>query len=1003
MALTTVEPKTSKVTGGVLLDLYGSNLVEPETDILFDNDTIVPTNNAGGSVQLNLNGSARLSLSETIGARASVDLNRILPECFDLELFFTRNVRSFPLINDAKGLGIQLTDHDNIANVIKVFIQYKESRGYLLVIEYWTGTVLNSRDEMPFDHRNVETLSVKACGKYIHGLVKANGKYINFGKTIPLTGTAYRVRVFSEGAPQGVAQESVIDINKLRIHSMVAFAGYPTEAVMLSPTRVTVRTLPGEISLGDIILSTGNATNYKITNFVRYVAGSSISVVRKLFDTVQAVVNEYVNPPREKLFKSSKGFKWDDGYLLSESNKNNELVVPSLWDPTTGNIPVNFFQSGAGPFDALKFMGIRKSVAEGEEKWFAQINHGSYFVNNVSYFLFSDQSVIDYLGEIKTEDGRSKQPLLYKPKIGVPIVASSLGELPDTKVVVEKRRFQKRGRFTGKVINGVELDVSNVANIDGSKEEFVVVYNSNNEVKDWAIPVVNVAPGRYEFELPKFPLSEFKVRFSRKDIFKKEKIIARKYGDDTYSLFQYGEGVEDIGDYAIDYKRKKVEVLLDRSYVDLGYVSYTYDYPAVIEFNNDYTADKGTYITNPSFSDLNTLDEIGVSNGRAAQKMRLTDFPIVDYTTQTHLDTANFKLFIYDEFDNSFDKEWRRVSSFEDYDSDDKVYMVNSASGFVIFGDGVNGKIPAKYLKVLAAYKPTLKIQYEPESSKNTWSGKTTDLNLTKQSINSGFLFLSRKNLIPSQIVLEFASPHINAFETVDINATVLTQEGDVVPSARLNFEILAGGGLLRDDFLLTNPNGEANTIYTPSTRLEDIGIRVDCFEPSNDSEVPGTARANAYGDKVGIPYMSLRSLEQVQGNLAEMYVFKILDDGDQFLPYNNQTRQGGRLVLLHDGTGPKRGSYLAGTVMGFDEQLPQPFSPDSPNYEPNLRGFYIVGKKTIQARAYIDLEEVRVYSDIVKMTVEYSPLQKGTWRLPVPPVDFEATQINTATYISID
>jgi hypothetical protein len=375
----------------------------------------------------------------------------------------------------------------------------------------------------------------------------------------------------------------------------------------------------------------------------------------------------------------------------------------------------------------------------------------------------------------------------------------------------------------------------------------------------------------------------------------------------------------------------------------------------------------------------------------------------VDYTTQTHLDTANFKLFIYDEFDNSFDKEWRRVSSFEDYDSDDKVYMVNSASGFIIFGDGVNGKVPAKYLKVLAAYKPTLKIQYEPESSKNTWSGKTTDLNLTKQSINSGFLFLSRKNLVPSQIVLEFASPHINAFETVDLNATVLTQEGDVVPSARLNFEILAGGGLLRDDFLLTNPNGEANTIYTPSTRLEDIGIRVDCFEPSTDSEIPGTARANAYGDKVGIPYMSLRSLEQVQGNLAEMYVFKILDDGDQFLPYNNQTREGGRLVLLYDGTGPRRGSYLAGTVMGFDEQLPQPFSPDSPNYEPNLRGFYIVGKKTIQARAFIDLEEVRVYSDIVKMTVEYSPLQKGTWRLPVPPVDFEATQINTATYISID
>jgi hypothetical protein len=119
-------------------------------------------------------------------------------------------------------------------------------------------------------------------------------------------------------------------------------------------------------------------------------------------------------------------------------------------------------------------------------------------------------------------------------------------------------------------------------------------------------------------------------------------------------------------------------------------------------------------------------------------------------------------------------------------------------------------------------------------------------------------------------------------------------------------------------------------------------------------------------------------------------------------LPYNNITRRGGRLVLLHDGVAPIRGTFLAGSIIGFNGQLPQPFDMNAPNYEPDLRGFYIVGKKTIQARAYVDLEEIRVYSDIVSITVEYSPLQKGVWTLPTPPVEYDSSQINTATYINI-
>jgi hypothetical protein len=999
--LNSVEPKTSKITGGVTIDLYGNDFIENQFLSYLQAAEYTDTSSSNGTVGVLTQGIS-LTLPEEVNQRASVDLNKIMGESFELRLSFTRDVRSFPLIDRMKALGIECIDQTSILNRTRVFVEYREGRGYLLVVEAWESSSIVSREEMPFDPKNIEELIVKACGRYIHGYVKVSGQDLFFGKTSILSGTSYSVRLFSETPESGVALESRIDLQKVELKPLVSFAGYPTELVSVQDERVRARTLPGHISFGDIIFSGGSGTVVKIENEVRYVIGSGVSTVSKRFDTVQAIYNEYVNPSREKLFSDNEGFSWDEGFLLGEAEKNNNLFVPSLWDPSTGNIPQDFFQSGVGAEDSLKYVGIKKTIAQDQEKWFAKINHGTYFVANVPYYLFSDESIIEFLSQNKTTDGRSIHPLLYKPKIGIPIIASSLTEEPESKRIVEDLRLQKRGKFTGKVLNGVELDSSFDQNIDRTKEEFIVIYNADNEIKNWRVPILNVEEGRYVFELPKIPLTEFNLRFSRQDIFKEQKTIAKTYGEDTYDSFLFGEGIIEYGDYAIDYKRGVVEVLLERAYTDLGFLSYTYDYPAVIEFNNDYTSDIGSDITDPTFRDLRTLDNIGMSAALPAQKFRLTSFPVIDTSSVTIVDRTNFKLFVYDEFDNSFDTSWVRVLSFDDYGPTDKVYKVNSSEGIVSFGDGVKGIIPVKYMRILAGYKPTLKIQFEPESSSDLWSGKTIDLNLSKQTLNSGFLYISRKDLIPAQMELEFAAKSINAFETTDLNATVFTQEGEVVPGVNIFFEIVAGGGDLKDINLFSNPNGQADTIYTPSSRLEDIGIKIDLYEESQDEEIKGVPSPQSFGDENGVPYLSLKANELIQGDTEEIYLFKILDDGDDFLPYNNITRRGGRLVLLHDGVAPIRGTFLAGSIIGFNGQLPQPFDMNAPNYEPDLRGFYIVGKKTIQARAYVDLEEIRVYSDIVSITVEYSPLQKGVWTLPTPPVEYDSSQINTATYINI-
>ena len=435
-------------------------------------------------------------------------------------------------------------------------------------------------------------------------------------------------------------------------------------------------------------------------------------------------------------------------------------------------------------------------------------------------------------------------------------------------------------------------------------------------------------------------------------------------------------------------------------------MSFVFDYPAVIEFNKDITKDKGSQILNPTFLDLKTLDELGTSTGKPTQYFRLSDFPIIDKSSYNILDNNNFKLFVYDQYDNYFDSTWTRVLDLSTCGANDKCYELDYSIGLIKFGNGINGKIPGKYLKILAGYKPTMQIQFEPESSNDHWIAKSTDLNLTKQNLPSGFLYLNRKKLIPSDILAEFSSRKITVFETTEISATVYAQDGEVISGVPVSFELVSGGGKFSDQELITNPNGYVSTIYTPSPRLEDMGIRVDLFEAGPNPTTKGENITSNYGSKDGISFRSLKTNEIINGDLEEILIFKILDDGDGFLPYNNQTRKGGRLVLLYKENPiaePVRGEYLAGSIIGFEDQLPQPFDPYAPNYEPNLRGFYIVAKKTVQARAFVQLDENRIYSNIVDLIVEYTGIQMGVWTLPTPPLTYESSQINTATYIDIN
>ena len=151
---------------------------------------------------------------------------------------------------------------------------------------------------------------------------------------------------------------------------------------------------------------------------------------------------------------------------------------------------------------------------------------------------------------------------------------------------------------------------------------------------------------------------------------------------------------------------------------------------------------------------MSSLDRLGESNGRADQTFIVDEFPVFDMSEGEYFDNTSFKLFLYNPSDLSFDSSWTRVKAFVGTTSADKVYVLDADSGEVRFGDGLNGAIPPKYSRILAGYRVSVRIEYEPVSSVDYWTGKNTDLNLSRNNLNSGFIHLTRREQTPDNITV---------------------------------------------------------------------------------------------------------------------------------------------------------------------------------------------------------------------------------------------------------
>jgi hypothetical protein len=459
----------------------------------------------------------------------------------------------------------------------------------------------------------------------------------------------------------------------------------------------------------------------------------------------------------------------------------------------------------------------------------------------------------------------------------------------------------------------------------------------------------------------------------------------------------------------VDFLSGTVSVWLDRDYSNIGFVSFVWDYPAKIEFNNNYLKDFGTGISEPSVQNIGNFDRIGTSNGQPFQSYACSEFPVYDLTYERFLDLNNFKLFLYDPSTLSFDLEWRRIQFLKDAIPGQKVYELDADSGTITFGNGIQGAIPPKYSRIYASYRTSLRIEYEPINSKDYWLAKFTDLNLSRNNLNSGFLHLTRKQQVPNSILLEFSDGEINALEFSSLQATVFDLEGEPMSNVPVSFITDFNAGFTEEEVVNTNSDGKAMTIFTPSGSIESMGTFVNLYSPSSDSTEKGEFLDSALQNDGLIPNAKIIAEQPVIDSPDNIYLFKILDANDPFTPYDNTTRKGGTYQVYYrydEGLQQNvlvKPATVSGRVLTFTDPLPQSHDPTGENYEPNLRGFCIVARKVIRAIARTEFKGTVIQSQAAELIVEYSPIQKGEWTLPILPASFNGSEIDRATYITIN
>jgi len=713
--------------------------------------------------------------------------------------------------------------------------------------------------------------------------------------------------------------------------------------------------------------------------------------------------------------KRPEGWKWDE-MIWTKEHERHEAVIPTLFDPDLSLIPSDVWRSGIGQGEDLRIYTIYQQPHAGAP-WRPMIRPGYYFLAEERFYLFGPNALLSIVDTEVDGNGFTLVNLLFPPKPGAPFRVAYMHREADGDVR-HVDNFRHRVRFTGRTITEVDQYgdlVSRIEAVDLNASGEVVNYNiSNLPVDPEPRPLEYVVIQRPEaYKKQWIPMTVGDGTDVVKTISLGEPIVdGTPIGFSNTNLFnEYVPGVAPgtltAGQYTIDHGAG--DIYLHNGLDDQipGYVTYWTDYPASILFNDYYVRQMGfewSGSTPPPYSLVTQSDYLGKSRMLPNQSFYLSYFPV--------LDPDEVKVFVYDPRNEDVE-EWLRVDTLEEAGPDDKVFIISADGGFIVFGDGIRGRIPHRYAHIGATYKYVPIIEYMPNEKWLAYVPDTVDLQPLRNSVHRGFIYLAHKEPIVDRLVLVTDRPRVperpDTYGPIEagtdfglLTVTAYTREGDVVPQQEITWHLDPAMGFINGTNpyytpvrTITDGSGSSRVVYTPVRTASEMGVLVNLFEGdgSPTSNIITTVNPN---DTLIVP-------ENIESALDEIWVFMVLND-DPFLPYNPATREGGRHVILYrwDETLldwiPVRPSAIIGkSRLIFDYPLP------TPDDLPSLVQYSVLMDRviTVEAKTINQLTGLQITSNPVKFLLRIPASQRGVYTLPTP-TSVEGSAIDSATYLTI-
>ena len=474
-------------------------------------------------------------------------------------------------------------------------------------------------------------------------------------------------------------------------------------------------------------------------------------------------------------FRRLPGWKFDEGFWQSPDRTNSAFKLPLSSDLDFSEIPKSFFKSGIGATGSLELDEINCEDETLSLGWSPGVVRGHYWVHNISDYLHSSDSILSIAGDNttflyipNTDPGtidpssiRSFIELDQQPDPTIPISAHYL-ERDANLSVVKGQTFDQVTKFTGTRHNGAEQDGDEYSYTDQDKDEFKIIKNDDEPYLD--IPLILnenyvIQNGVLRISLEESPVNNWRVRFSRSDIFKRELPFSEwneKYADPDQDLT--------VGDYSIGYHNGIGEGsgvwlwLNATTFNNYGAISYKPKKPVTLQFNKDVK------ITFGSETPVEITGNIISADG---QTFYLPTFPILDRSIfedpsiigNLVLDTESTSVFV----DGI---EWTRVADLSLVGAMDNqnVFELNPLWGTVRFGNGGNLEFTPTYGArpdgaVTATWTAVPLIRFDTKGTKKIFTDSTEDLDPLRNAMKQGFLVLDNRLLTPWKIELTTSSP----------------------------------------------------------------------------------------------------------------------------------------------------------------------------------------------------------------------------------------------------